>query len=115
MAGKDKVYYYSYELFKSIMLQARFQSKFLTEVTNSLLKEGYPDGVVNMGISATKLCNILEKKINTIKSARAERYKVKEDKIALTDTEVEDIRVITEQIEEYEFLLSGCGLSVMFH
>ena len=115
MPRKDKVYYYSYELFKSIMLQSKFRSEFLTEVTNTFLKDGYPDGIVNMGISATKLCNILESKIKTIKSSRAVKYKVEEDKIALTDEEVEDIKEITRDIEEYENLLSGCGISVMFH
>ena len=115
MPGKDKVYYYSYELFKTMMEQSKFRSDFLIEVTNTLIKEEYPDGIVNMCISATKLCNILEKKIDTIKKTRVKKYKVEKDKIALTDSEVEDIKDITRDIEEYENLLAGCGISVMFH
>jgi len=111
MSEKDKVYYYSHELIKTIMMQSKFQSEVLREVVNSLIKDSAPEGVINIGLDSLKLCNFLQNKIKKIE----EKQKIENGKIAISDTELKDIRELVADIEVNEFLLTGCGISVMFH
>lgn len=115
MKNKEEGYYYSYKLFKSIREHNNKKIEILNETMNHAIEEDMHEYIINNCLSALKTCEILSKKIIVIEELRRADNQIKDDKIALAGSEIEEIKELGSEIEEYEILLAKQNLSVSFH
>lgn len=115
MSNKEEGYYYSYKLFKSIQEHNSKKLEILNDVMNDALQNESSDYIVNTCLDAIKVCEFLSKRLVVIEDIRKSDNHISGDKIALAGSEIEEIKELGSEIEEYEILLAKQNLSVSFH
>jgi len=115
MSEKEGGYYYSYELFKSIAVKTNSRAEVFTDAMNIAIENKLGDETVNTCLLAIKLCDYLSKKLKLIEELRSRDSQIREGKIALADSEIQEIKEYGAEIEEIEQQLARQNLSVNFH